>query len=601
MAENEGEQTDKPAARRDGGKFAKGSSGNPRGRRAATERIANVTPAPPPHPGQVQDAWASIVTGIGTRERDKRLSHTFAADTLSYPEAIALWTGDDIAKRAIESVPNECFREGYEVNFPDDSAGTQEYVERELKRLGVDEAIRITHCRERAFGGGGILLGANDGQTYDQPLDVDRVTSLDFATPFEPLVMRPIYYYNRASSPKYGEPSHYQISPMTMGASYENSAWTGAVAGLSNIDQVNVVHESRIIAFGGLRVSAYQSMSDMAGWGHSMLSRVVAILRDFQIACASVGILVSDFSQAVFKMEGLGNLLVKNDASTLRNRLAAIELARSTARAVLIDTKEDFQRQTTNIAGLADLLAWLSSRLAAAVEMPLTLLMGQSPKGLGNEGDSDIRFYYDQVASVQRHKIEPALRRVISLLLRVRGMAPDKWSVKFHPLWQLSDKERAEAQKTQAEADQIYVDMGALTSDEIRDQRFGGEYSFETSIEKAGPEPLIPTDPETLAALGRLPALADPAAPVAPQPGPGGASAKASLAGPQIASMLGVVTAANAKTITREQAIAMLAVAFNLDPGTAASLLGPAPVTPAPTTTPPPPAAPAPAAPQGTP
>lgn len=592
--------------RTNAGKFQKGTSGNRAGRapRDMARQVAELSKIQ-----RTLDGWESIMTGIGTADRDKRMSHSFVTDHVSYPEAISLWTSDDIAKRAIEVVPDACWREGFDISIPDDNDGTVEWLEKEIKRLSVEAHTRLTHKRERAFGGGGMVLGVNDGQAFDQPLDLMRVTEFNWLTPFEPIVMQPVAWYNDASKPKYGEPSHYQVSPMTFGTSVENAS-----SGLTMT--LNMVHESRVIAFQGIRVSQYQAMSGTAGWGYSMFTRIRHVLRDFQIACASAGILAADFSQAIFSMEGLSTLAASNDlrvgANGLKNRLAAIELARSTARAILIDTKEKFERQTTNIQGLPELLAWLSARLAAAVEMPLTLLMGQSPKGLGNEGESDIRWFYDQVASVQIEKIEPVLRRIVEILLHIRDKnnVPKKWEIKFRSLWQPSDKELAETHLTQAQADLIYMDSGVLDPDEVRDQRFGGEYSINTAVKTNGPELPIPTDPATLAVLGRGP---DPT--LAPTPtGP----APATAAGPpgamdekQIQRVIEVVTLSNKGAaeggITREQAIGILTIGLRI-PGTDANvLLGPIvpapPTNPAPTTTPPaiPPAPAAPPAPTGAP
>lgn len=582
------------------GKFAPGHSGNKRGRRArereqrqadAVETARAVADA-----ARALDGWESILTGIGTSERDKRLSHNFTTDHVSYPEAIALWTSDDIAKRAIEAVPDACWREGYDIVIPDDTTGTVEWLESQIKRLGAHDAIRVTHKRERAFGGGGIVLGVNDGQTYDMPLNLAGVSEFQWLTPFEPIVMQPVRWYNDAAAAKYGQPSHYQISPMTFGIS-EETAIVGQTTAL------NLVHESRVIAFQGIKVSQYQAPSGTAGWGYSMFTRIRHVLRDFQVACASAGILAADFSQAIFSMEGLAGLAAKADlrqgANGLKNRLAAIELARSTARAILIDTKEKFERQTTNIQGLPELLAWLASRLAAAVEMPLTLLMGQSPKGLGNEGESDVRFYYDQIAAVQIEKVEPPLRRIIDILLHLRargGEVPKKVEIKWRSLWQPSDKERAETHATQANADQVYVDMGALTADEVRDMRFGGEYSLETAVPDNGPTagglPPIPVDPETMVMLGREVPLGAPAA-----------TATAPVEKPpvKLADIIEIMKLVNLGIvnggITRAQGIGALTVGYQMSDAEAEKVLGPpAPEVTSPPTDPntPPPAPPAP-------
>ena len=83
---------------------------------------------------------------------------------------------------------------------------------------------------------------------------------------------------------------------------------------------------------------------------------------------------------------------------------------------------------------------------------------------------------------------------MIMQTLRKRKI-PKKWGVRFNPLWQLTDGERAEARLTQARADSMYIKMGAVSCDEIRRSRFVGEYSFETQVNENEPAPGIPYPP----------------------------------------------------------------------------------------------------------
>ena len=65
-----------------------------------------------------------------------------------------------------------------------------------------------------------------------------------------------------------------------------------------------------------------------------------------------------------------------------------------------------------------------------------------------------------------------------------RGIEPDNWALKFPALWQPTAKEQAETRKIVAETDAINYDMGLVTSEELRNARFGGEeYSAETEID----------------------------------------------------------------------------------------------------------------------
>ncbi len=466
-------------------KFVKGVSGNPKGRprKDAVEVVESQ------HIATRNDGWQSALTGLGIAGIDKRVGHQFRGTRLSYQDAIQMWLGDDLAARAIETVPRECFREGYDLVIADEGTydDLKEDIEEEMERLEANKIITRAYCIERALGGSAILLGVNDGQKLETPMVQSNVSSLDWISVLEPLELTPYKFYTDPRSPKYGEPELYALS-MTNQSEYSGTIDQRASAPPNQ----HYIHETRLIVFPGIRVSRYQATAGIAGalWGDSILTRIADVLRDFNIAWQSAGIIVTDFSQSIFSIENLTGLVAKNE-SGLRARMQALELGRSTARAVLIDTKEKFDRQSTSVAGLPDLMDRLSQRLASAIDMPLSLLMGQTPQGIGADGSSDVRFYYDRIVGLQEERIRPVLTKIIKILMGTlrKRKVPKKWHVRFEPMWQLTDAERAEARLTQARIDSLNIKSGIIHPDEIRSSRFKGEYSFETQIDESKKAP----------------------------------------------------------------------------------------------------------------
>lgn len=533
-----------------GGRFAKGHSGNPSGVKKPDEAIARL------------DAWMSSTTGIGHTSYDKRLSHQFYTDTISYQQAVEMWRGDDLAARAIEAVPAECFRQGYELTIGNETEhkSLREDVERKLEELHIDENVEKAFQNARAFGGGACLLGINDGQTMDKPVDLIRVSSLDYVLPLEAIELEPESYYSDQTKPKFGKPEIFRLT-------------TSPRVGAQSLVPSTAIHESRLILFDGIRVSAYQTTSGTvsAFWGDSTLTRFANVLRDFNIAWQSAGIVVVDFATSVFTMENLVQLMASNRQSQIIERMRLLELGRSTARAVLIDSKEQFSRQTTPLTGLPDLLDRLSKRLAAAIDMPLTLLMGVAATG-GSEGEADVRFFYDRVRQVQKRRIRPALHRIIQLVMwSLTKGEPDKWGIKFHSLWQPTDKEQAEARATQAGTDEKYVTMGVLTPEEVRRSRFQGDYSFETQLDSEFEQQgqLGEPDAAAMEAMGRDPS----GAPMAPAGAP--AEAPPSLNGAQVASLVDIVAKVVAGLIPRDGAVDIITASFpTVTPEKAKAMLG---------------------------
>jgi hypothetical protein len=200
-------------------------------------------------------------------------------------------------------------------------------------------------------------------------------------------------------------------------------------------------------------------------------------------------VLLQDFAQAVFRIKDLAELVATDRDDVVIKRAQLMDMMRSTVNGILLDTEEEFERKTTSLAGFHELLQQLSLRLAAAADMPVTLLMGQAPSGLNATGDSDIRFFYDRVRGKQKTQLKPRLERLLKIVFNAkqgptRGLEPENWSLKFNPLWQTTDKEQADTRNVQANTDKIYIDAGVVSPEEIAASRFGGdEYSYDTVLD----------------------------------------------------------------------------------------------------------------------
>lgn len=419
------------------------------------------------------DGWYSSLTGIGTTSWDKRMSVNYQTCVVTDTEARELWRGDDIAARIIELIPMEMFRKSFELKLQDKELA--EDVLADAEELDFDGTYALAEMYERAYGGAAILPFINDGSpNLALPLNEDRISKINHFVVLEPRELWPVKWYT--SGRKVGKPEVYELRPLLSGPS--------SSVGLPTM----YIHESRMIMFYGRRVSREQPALAPQGFGDNELTRCNVVLRDFNLSWSSAGILVHDFAQAVFRMKGLAELVAMNRDDVVKMRMQAVELSRSVARALLIDSEEEFERKQTPLSGLPELLDRFATRLSAACGIPVTLLMGQSPAGLNATGASDIRFFYDNVAGHQK-RISPQVQRGLYLLLRqvqgpTKGKEPKVWSHEWKPLWQQTEQEIAQARATQANTDVAYINAGVLSPEEVALNRFGGDtYSFDTFVD----------------------------------------------------------------------------------------------------------------------
>lgn len=481
------------------GRFVRGHSGNPQGRKPSVThdhgavRMDSDGPSFGNLPGEHiepqriyetirLDGWQNSTTGLGMPGFDKTINNTFVTDIFSRNQLVELWRGDDICARVIETLPKEAFKKGYELNIADEGeyGDLKDQVEQAIDDLELNEAFMQTLMMERGFGGAALLIGANDGQDMSMPLNMDTIMDLHYVTPLEPDELSPLTSYTDRLHPKYGKTELYQITALAQ-----------AAVGMGDpmqrtLPSTSVIHETRLIVFPGLRISKHQGRAALYGahWGDSVLNRVVKAIATFNMGYANTGIILSEQGLPIFHMKELAKLVNANRSDIVKARLSLLFQQMSTARAAVIDSEENYERKAMPLNGLAEILDRLAMRVAAAVEMPVTKLMGQSPKGLGNEGESDMETWYDHVATYQDQKVRRPLRRLLQIVMRARRIQePLKWSVKFHALKQLSDAETAQARNAQMTIDTGYVAAGILTVEEVRNSRFSGEYSHETQLD----------------------------------------------------------------------------------------------------------------------
>lgn len=533
---------------------------------------ARVDAAPVARPSRLRrarerlDAWVNHTTGLGAYGRDKRLTNRFGTTPLDYQTCLDLWRGEPMAKRIIEIIPNEALREGFEATIANDIDATKA-LNQKSQSFGLLGKVKDAYKKQRAYGGAALLVGADDGQSPDQPLRRDQIRKIDFMTVLTPRELQAWWWFNDVGQNGFGEVELYRVNTVFSAM--------GSATAASTIPAGTLVHHSRVIRFEQPVVDRTLLLQNY-GWPDSILVPMERELADNDMSWAGAAALLEDFSQGVYKLKGLSEMVDTNDdvggdsdtsgndagTSVIAQRMQMLDYFRSVMRAIVIDKDDDFERKATPLSGYPEMLQQRALRLASVAGLPVSLLMGQSPAGLNATGDADVRWFFNHVEADREHELKPKVVEALELLMLAKngptgGQLPAIWGVTFPSLWQLTDLEKSTLRKTNAEADHIYIEDGVLTSDEVAESRFkDAEY----------------TDAITLNADERAKAAAT--------------ESHAVLEGPQALAMLAVAQAAAAGTIPRDGAVALMATAFAVDEAQAEKILGTPKAPPAPVVAP---------------
>ena len=422
------------------------------------------------------DSWVNLLTGIGG-SRDKSVAATFATpDPIDAQTLVDLYRGNDIARKIVDKIPEEMFRSGYEVKHPEAERLQEAWKALTDFRLrSADTLIREALSYGRLFGLSAIWIGADDRGLSEDPLDKARVKSpIRFLRVLDRRELSPSADLDLdPASPGYGEPLFWTYYPQVGGQSIK-------------------LHRTRLLFFGGAPVPFRERASASGGLSYSddsVLQAPYDVLRAEGQTWASVANTLTDAGQAVFRMSGLMDLIARGQGSTLNDRMSTLDMTRSVARMMVLDKEnEDFTRETYSFSGYGEILSRLMERLAAAADMPLTILFGVSPAGLNATGESDIRLFYDRVRQKQLEILEPRLRFLYTLVALSVGIDPTGLEISFPPLWQPGPVEAENLRKTEIDRLIAGIGEGLYTLEEARAYLVGKEGHPE-QIDGAGDPP----------------------------------------------------------------------------------------------------------------
>ena len=425
------------------------------------------------------DGFINAMTGIGDGLRDKAVQAIFSRGRgLADDELEALFQEDWLAARIVEQPAEEALRQGFTITakVDDDSAGSPEIatnIHDALAKLHTIDAIEDGVVWGALFGRGHVLMGVNDGQRFDRPLDLNKARSLDYLSAYDARDLSPhTYYEDDPLSAKFGEPEVYRL---------QHSGGRSA--------STSYVHESRLLTFRGVRSTPRYRVQN--NWRDpSVLRRCVDTIRGYGTAWQAVEIMLQAASQGIYKIQDLIKMTsIPGGEDALKTRMRLIDMARSVARSLVIDAeRESFELAATSFAGIPEVLDKFMLRLAGAANRPVTVLFGQAPAGLNATGESDVLLWNNQVQA-QQLALKPQLERLVEVLCSTKngptnGAVPERFEIVFPPLRTPTAKERQEIKKIQADIDAIYIDKEVVSPEEVAMSRFRPEgWSDEMNVD----------------------------------------------------------------------------------------------------------------------
>jgi hypothetical protein len=423
---------------------------------------------------KIDSGYLNALVPAQVRGRMSNYSSEMMAGTSLLNEAVleASYIHNDIFRNICDVPAEEMTRAGFKLDGI--SEEQEQAIKSKIEELDAMERFSEAIKWRFAYGGGLMLLGLNDGGSFEEELREDSLTDIEFIKVYDRFECRPERYYETQDK-NFGKVEIWQINPR-------------------DGNQQFFVHESRVLVFDGQTVPNIVRKSN-DGWGASNIQTCFKKVIRLDTAYKYSLDLLQRMQQAVHKIPNLSQELAgPTGEANVMKRVNVVDTVRGIYNTIILDAQEEYDITSFSLTGVKEIVTLLAEAVSSASRIPVFILIGKTEGGLNSNGESSKEGWYTQIGAWQNQQLRKPLDRLISLIRRVESGGSDdggNYTLEFNPLYTMTDAQKAEVdlkkeQKQKAKVDGVVAAINAGLLDENEGREVIRE---DYGLKGDGPEP----------------------------------------------------------------------------------------------------------------
>ena len=402
----------------------------PRGKPGGQTRGSPALSLPLP----ASDGYSNAAAFLGEASPLLSAGTFLRSDLTSDPELLtAMYRESWLAMRIIDMPSEDMTRAWYRL-----STALDESALNELRRLEARHSVKQELANAirwaRLYGGSlALMVIRGEEDRLDQPLDPDLLLPdcfrgllvLDRAQGIQPSAE----LVSDLDDPDFGLPASYTVNLEEEGC------------------RSVTLHHTRVLRFIGRELPRNETIRENY-WGASEMEHILEELQKRSAASANIAQLIFQANVTTLKMSDFGELLssgTDQQRESLEQAMALENRFRCSFGLQLLSKDDALENHSYSFSGLSEIYEQFMMDMAGAAEIPATKLFGRSPQGMNATGESDLRNYYDMIASLQERQLRPALEKLLPVMaVSCWGYVPEDLEIVFEPVMTSSPLERAE-------------------------------------------------------------------------------------------------------------------------------------------------------------
>src|SRR5262252_2647658 len=273
-----------------------------------------------------KDTLQNFVSGLGMQGVDPSKSVQYILSLLDRNTLDNMYRGDWLARKICDQPADDITREWRSWQASQQQIESIETVE---KTLDLQRKVKQWIIKARLYGGGALIIGADDGNQPDQPLDLEKCGKgcLKYVVVLHRWELNAGPRIYNVADPYYTRPAYYTVATPMFGWTGEPGVTMPAPAGQSqpvagsiitnvprnvlpfntksqaekrNLQTVptniglSQIHPSRVLEMPGNELPDWRLAPLGGGWGDSVLQTVVDAMTAFTQISQSIAAMVND-------------------------------------------------------------------------------------------------------------------------------------------------------------------------------------------------------------------------------------------------------------------------------------------------------------------
>lgn len=396
---------------------------------------------------------------LDPKTRYQQLNFKYELTREDYQDLDNQYKTDAITHKVVSKPAEDATRNGFRLVISGNEK-LQQQMQRKLDSLNLQSVLAQQIVFQRSNGDGYLTIGVKElsATSTDTPIDPENVLDVAFVHAFGQAHIKAYQTNDDPTSVDYGKEQAIVVQPTTNGYTVNKSG--DQIADPKPVETV-VIDQSRYC-----HISLDKFEDDLHGT--SVIQRCKNQIKNMSIATETVGKMLREFTFKIVKSDSLMG------ESSVKFRQDKEEMSQSlnTEATAFINSEDDIVKLSTPTNGINTLLDFAWQDLAAASNIPKSVLTGEQAGTLAG-ASQDVANYYDTVKATQEQELKPEIEKIVKLLFWAQDVGggsvdPDTidWHIEFNPLWTPDDKTMAQTNLINTQAAVARVGAGMQAPDE---------------------------------------------------------------------------------------------------------------------------------------